>query len=219
MKKKVWMNSSDYQRTLNGNRYFGQSAQDLFVTSVLEGKRNGTYLEIGGAHPFDSNNTYLLETEFNWKGFSIEYNPLLCQLHQSFRSNECICEDATAIDYADLFISRQLPHQIDYLSLDIDPAENSFKALQALPLSEYRFSVITYEHDKYLSGNTFMEKSRHLLSELGYHLACSNVHCFGRDYEDWWVDPLIVNTSNDRFTFNSAEFDQIIKALHSSSPR
>ena len=42
-----------------------QAYQDLFVLTMLSGKKNGRYLEIGGNHPSEFNNTYLLETEFN----------------------------------------------------------------------------------------------------------------------------------------------------------
>ena len=38
---------------------YSQSAQDIFVLSVLDQKRDGTYLEIGSSVPVDNNNTYL----------------------------------------------------------------------------------------------------------------------------------------------------------------
>ena len=47
---------------------YSQSAQDIFVLSVLDQKKKGTYLEIGSSVPVDNNNTYILETEFNWTG-------------------------------------------------------------------------------------------------------------------------------------------------------
>ena len=50
----------------------GQALQDLFVVAITQGKTNGTFLEIGAAHPVHTNNTYLLETEFGWSGTSID---------------------------------------------------------------------------------------------------------------------------------------------------
>jgi len=47
---------------------YSQVYQDMFVLSMLDGKKNGTYLEIGASDPIVDNNTYLLETEFGWKG-------------------------------------------------------------------------------------------------------------------------------------------------------
>lgn len=39
--------------------------------------------------------------------------------------------------------------QLDYLQMDIHPAEATLEALKALPMDKYRFSVITYEHNGY----------------------------------------------------------------------
>jgi hypothetical protein len=58
------MNAQDempYRRTLGAKTYFSQAGQDLFVLSMLENKSAGVYCEIGGAHPIESNNTFLLE--------------------------------------------------------------------------------------------------------------------------------------------------------------
>ena len=47
---------------------YSQSAQDLFVLTVLDRKEKGKYWEIGSSVPTDNNNTYLLESKFGWKG-------------------------------------------------------------------------------------------------------------------------------------------------------
>jgi hypothetical protein len=49
-----------------------QAGQDLFVVGILQGKRNGTFLEIGSGHPIDISNTWLLELFFNFTGDSID---------------------------------------------------------------------------------------------------------------------------------------------------
>ena len=38
---------------------YSQAFQDLFVLSILNGKINGTYVEIGGDHPISINNFFL----------------------------------------------------------------------------------------------------------------------------------------------------------------
>ena len=40
---------------------YAQIYQDIFVLAMLNGKKHGTFLEIGGAGPVKGNNTYLLE--------------------------------------------------------------------------------------------------------------------------------------------------------------
>jgi len=49
-----------------------QAGQDLFVAGMLQGKKNGSFLEIGSNHLQNSNNSYLLEKELNWTGYSID---------------------------------------------------------------------------------------------------------------------------------------------------
>ena len=39
---------------------------------MLNGKKNGVYVEIGADKPKVINNTYLLESEFDWSGVSFE---------------------------------------------------------------------------------------------------------------------------------------------------
>ena len=56
----------------NIQRNFSQVYQDMFILSMLDGKRNGTFLEIGAADPLLGNNTYLLEKDFDWKLIELE---------------------------------------------------------------------------------------------------------------------------------------------------
>ena len=49
-----------------------QAGQDLFVIAMTQGKKNGTFLELGGYHPFEISNTYVLEKMFGWDGWSVD---------------------------------------------------------------------------------------------------------------------------------------------------
>ena len=49
-----------------------QVAQDLFVLSELNFKRDGFFVEFGATNGIDLSNTLLLETKFNWKGILAE---------------------------------------------------------------------------------------------------------------------------------------------------
>ena len=185
-------NPATYQRSIAGREYNSQACQDLFVLEMLEHKRQGIYCEIGGADPFESNNSYLLELRYDWKGVSLEFDPLLAQRFASLRENPCLCQNATKFDYLEYFTRAKFPPQIDYLSLDIEPASNTFAALQRIPFALYRPAVGTFEHERYIAGEQIMLQSRSYLSTLGYQIVAENVHCFGRDIEDWWIDPLRV---------------------------
>ena len=172
---------------------WSQSMQDMFVLSMLDGKRNGVYVEIGADQPRVISNTYLLEKDFDWSGISFELDADKVAFFNTIRKNKCLCEDATLYDYKSLFQKSNYPKQIDYLQLDIDPAEGTLNALKVLPLDDYRFSVITYETDVYSSGADIQDEQIQILESHGYQLVAKNVKCEGNPYEDWWIDPAIVS--------------------------
>lgn len=186
------INDAESLRVIEGYQSYSQAHQDLFVRMMLKFKTSGFYVEVGASEPKQSNNTYILERDFDWKGVSLEIDSMLVKQFNNVRNNLCLRADATEFDYAQYFSENNYPKQIDYLSLDIDPAEVTYKALERIPLSEYRFSVITYEHDSYASGTSIMKRSRDYLERFGYVRVVSNVLCCGRDFEDWYIDPIVV---------------------------
>lgn len=171
---------------------YSKHFQDLFVLSVFKGKKNGTYLEIGSGDPFVHNNTALLETEFGWKGISIDNSPALCYNFKENRHNTVICADATGIGYQDLFDKHCVDYAIDYLQIDCDEA--SVEVLQRLPLESHKFGVITFEHDAYRLGTGIRDEVRDILKKHGYILMVNDV-AFNElcSYEDWYVHPDVVD--------------------------
>jgi hypothetical protein len=175
---------------------YSQSMQDLFVLSVLNGKRNGTWLEIGCAYPKFISNTYLLESEFDWKGLSIDIDPdCINWFHNSGRKAELLVTDATLFNYHSPVVSKY-GQRFDYLQLDVEPNTNTLKVLKKLPLYHYRFSVITYETDFYdpthsnESNEAVRAESRAILAANGYEMVCGNICNMSHNdpFEDWWID-------------------------------
>ena len=62
--------------------YLGQAEQDKFVLNVLQGKKNGYFLEIGSYDPIEINNSYLLETKYDWKGIMVEIDSKFLSLYK-----------------------------------------------------------------------------------------------------------------------------------------
>lgn len=184
---------NNFYRSESIDQNYSQSFQDLFVLTMLNGKKNGKYLEIGANEPIVSSNTYLLETQFGWKGISVEIIQDLVASFNQIRDQKCICADATSFDYAKEIESRRWKtNQIDYLSLDCEPAMITYRALQQIPFDKYRFSVITYETDLYKDGSEAQIRSREYFLNNGYQLVASNVCNGGNPYEDWYVDPTVI---------------------------
>jgi hypothetical protein len=177
-------------------RNFSQAFQDMFILYMLKGKRNGTFLEVGGEKPYFGNNTALLESQFGWTGSSIEWNETLSKEYQSARPNiNILCRDALTVDYRKLLQENYRDTDIDYLQLDIEPSRNTYEVLLRIPFDQYRFAAITYEHDFYVDvTRSYREKSRKYLKDMGYELVVSNVspreNC---PFEDWWVHPDLVD--------------------------
>lgn len=169
--------------------------QDQFVIKILDSKKEGFFLDIGSADAKFCNNSYYLES-FNWQGICIEFDS---KYNSSYSSRKCIYinQDATKISYSDILKSHKFPRDIDYLSLDID--ELSFNVLEILPFNDYRFKIITIEHDFYLHGDFYRSKQRDVLNKMGYLLICEDVlvEQSGSNlpkttidpFEDWWINP------------------------------
>ena len=183
---------------------YSQAFQDMFVLSMLDGKKNGIYIEVGGDHPLTINNTYILEKEFDWTGISFEIREDAVKFYNQYRKNKCLCANATNLNYSEIFEEYNLPNQIDYLQLDIEPAHQTLAALKQFDLEKYRFSVITFETDAYMGNSHVIDESRSILLDLGYKLVASNVCNQGNPFEDWYIDPMVV--PEQRWSFFEKSF-------------
>ena len=189
---------------------YSQADQDIFVLSMLNGKRNGTWLEIGCAWPEDISNTALLE-QFGWSGLSIDSYQTVINQWPGVRTTVPVHVVAQQANWFELLHQKGIAQtDIDYLSLDCDPAEQTLDILHLIPFDRLRFAVITFEHDCYAAGDTVKYSSRQYLSNHGYKLVASNISDCGqaRDYEDWWVHPDLVDA--DLITMHTA-IDNTIK--------
>ena len=168
-------------------RNYSQMCQDMFVLTMLNGKRNGAFLEIGCGDPVDGSNTKLLE-EFGWKGISIDVVPDLSEKFSKQRTCSFIAADATQMDFNAL-----VQHDYDYLQIDIEPPLASLQTLLKIPLDKNRFAVITFEHDDYRSSE-IKERSRAYLRSHGYVMVVGDIAINQYEScEDWWVHPDLVD--------------------------
>ena len=174
-------------------------SSDAFALDILGYKKNGFYVEMGSADPIMGNTTYKMEKEYGWKGVGFDLNEEHAAKYNAIRSNPCLVEDATKFNYLKYFEENNFPKQIDYLQIDIEsptdiggrpqkPLGQPLMGLISLPLTQYRFSVISFEHEFIINyrNASLRDAQREILDNLGYSLVCKIGH------EDWWVDPNIV---------------------------
>lgn len=162
---------------------YSQAHQDVFVLECLGYKRNGTFIDLGCNHPIETSNTYLLEKEYNWSGVCVDIDERMIREFSSFRKCFSYVRDCSVIE--EDFFDRS---HYDYLSLDLEPPEVTLACLKRIPFEKTSFSVITYEHDFYRSGQKLRSQSRNLFIDSGYTLLCADVKYCDRIFEDWYIN-------------------------------
>tara|TARA_R110000824_G_scaffold9932_16_gene44175 strand:+ start:187 stop:864 length:678 start_codon:yes stop_codon:yes gene_type:complete len=174
---------------------YGQFSQDYFVNKILN-IDNGFFLDIGaGVGDLDiekvaitaMSNTYGLESLRHWKGIGIDYDKKYIDFASKIRSCTLLCEDLTQVNINDLLRDNDAPKNIDYLSFDVDNAQE--RVLNELDFSTYSFNVITYEHNLFRGCKKHHEDSRKKFKSLGYKMLFGNVELMPQEpVEDWYVN-------------------------------
>ena len=182
-------------------KYNGQAEQDKFVCNILKNKTNGFFIEVGSQEPININNTYLLESSLDWKGLMFEWRREKFEdLYKEHRPNSnYIFGDAQKHNYREIFSKYNTPNHIDYLQLDIEPPEKTLNVLKSLNeqvMDDYKFAVVTFEHD-YAHGQNIIPRneSREILNNRGYFLVLGDICNIEPKwvYEDWYVHPDLVD--------------------------
>lgn len=182
---------------------FSQASQDIFVRKITNNKMGGTFLEIGSNDPIYTNNTYVLETENNYRGIMVEYDASFESAYKIRRPNSIhILHDAQKIDYRAILDNNNFHTEIDYLQIDLDVNNRStlnvLELLNRTVFDKYKFATVTFEHDIY-TGNYFntREISRTIFKERGYVLVFPDVSVFWEGkyckFEDWYVHNELVS--------------------------
>ena len=201
----------------------GQAEQDKFVLNMLKNKKKGFFLEIGSNHPININNSYILERNYEWNGIMIDYSNEYLNDYKEIRPNSIhIINDATKIDYKNLFEINNVPLNLDYLQIDLEANNgstlNTLKKLNSEVMDKHKFATITFEHDIYHTNylDTRLE-SRKIFEDRGYVRVFSDVNNRGvNPYEDWYIHPDLVDSElvNTLIKKNEQKYKSNIKAYN-----
>lgn len=181
--------------------YNGQAEQDKFVCNILKNKTDGFFIEVGSRYPIRINNTYVLESSLNWKGIMFEWQKK--RFEESYKlhrpNSNYVFGDAQQHNYREIFNTYNVPKNIDYLQLDIEPPRKTLNVLKALDgqvMGDYKFAIVTFEHDVGRCKNADLRnESREILRDRGYCLVFGDI-TNGHPrwvYEDWYVHPNLVD--------------------------
>ena len=177
---------------------YSQAGQDVFAYELFG--FNGTYIDIGAGEPKRGNNCYMLEVQKKWKGFSVEYgeprykskNVDIKSLWKKYpeRKNKVYWTDARTFDYKKGLIQNKLKKDIDFLSCDIDPQEDTLIALKKVIRDGVRPKYIAFETDYYREKTDFSNLAYNFLKSYGYKIGVKNVYSnLKKDkiFETWFV--------------------------------
>ena len=151
--------------------YTSTEGQDKLVIQLLQGKRNGFFIDVGARYWNKGSNSFSLEYYYDWKGICVEpdermytglvvnrtctvicENPIDTYLNQSvyfnyqiggYHRTGSIGSMKVTVTLKEILSSFKLPSIIDYLSLDIEGHE--YQAMLSVDLNQYTFLIISVE--------------------------------------------------------------------------
>ena len=206
-----------FKSIFNKTSKYSQAGQDLFAVELFG--NYGTYVDIGAGEPIRLNNTYLLEVKNNWKGFSIDYGDhdqkKIKKLRKlwndcSERKNKIYWADALSFDYKLALKENNINYDIDFLSCDIDPQENTFLALKKIINDGIRPKYIAFETDFYREKINYSNLAYEFLKPYGYKIGVKDVYSNlkkNKIFETWFI--------SDAVNFNTIEYFNWVKKNYS----
>ena len=176
---------------------YSQAGQDLFAYELFGS--NGTYIDIGAGDPIRGNNCYLLETNYNWRGFSVDFGDSDEDIRQNLKSrwlkhperkNMIYWSDAITFNYMQGINENNLDKNIDFLSCDIDPQEKTLMALKKVILDGIKPKLICFETDFYREKKDYSLLAYNFLEPYNYKIGVKNVYSNlkkNKIFETWFL--------------------------------
>ena len=189
--------------------FYSQIRQDEAANYLLN-KDSGYFLDIGAGTNFETSrrplgfhsDTLFLEKERKWNGICIDLEQYWVDSSKEFRDCNLVRADLIEENINDILEKYNCPDTIDYISMDVDAAQD--KVFNDFNFDKYKFKFMTIEHNLYLatdSANNFEEECkrwREALYSMGYKLLVKNVILDGHGaVEDWWVDQELFDIHGD----------------------
>lgn len=175
-------------------KWKSQVGQDVFASTAAARTGVNTYIDIGAGHPQDISNTFSLERDHGWKGYGVELEPHLVDMHELSRQNPCFVADALTFDY-ERFRHLVGHSVVGFLSIDIEPPEGNLEVLNNFPFEALDVLALSFEHDSYRAISDTANLSRELLNSKGFVCVAENVEYSGNPFEDWWVSAGVADDS------------------------
>jgi hypothetical protein len=185
-------------------KFYSIERQDEFAWTLLNDVQNGTFIDMGCAHPIKCSNTYVFYKERGWRGLAFD-----CLLSQPWsgpfdwninRPEDKFFNIDIRIPECVEILKNNIPENkiVDYISIDVDMGNDNFglNAVKHILSANIEFKVMTLEHEYYRVGDQARTSVRDVLLPLGYKMLFADVshqheHNPGihSSSEDWWIHP------------------------------
>ena len=174
-----------------------QVGQDCWVASCHRLARGLRYLDVGAGDPKSISNTFQLETALGWSGHLVDVSTADQLL--AHRPGNVVHRDAFDVDWKQVAATGRFA----YMSLDLEPAESTLRALLRILKAGVSFDLATIEHDAYRGNRDVRIAMRAIMESRGYERVASDVLVMNDQdtlspFEDWWVDPATMNANECR---------------------
>jgi len=202
--------------------YHGQIHQDKWVIDYFGENYKGFFIDIGANDGVNISNTYVLE-KLGWSGVCVEANSEYKDvLPRNRKNSQCILSAISDYDgkchfhnnglfgrigepngvtdcmtMKTLLIATDSPKIIDYLSIDVEGAE--LKVLKGIPFNEYKFKLLTIEHNAYAYGRKLKDDIFEFLTPLDYIRVVEINGDFKHipmGQEDWYIHKDYIKLAN-----------------------
>ncbi|WP_084516008.1 FkbM family methyltransferase [Desulfovibrio cuneatus] len=149
-KFRMWIKPFQMAPFIPTGKYHSQRGQDWFLdTVVFPGKQHGFFLDIGGNHPLDINNTLFFERA-GWTGLAFEPQSALCELWKTERTTPCfpflLGEEEKEVSFVQV-VEDDWRHALSGVQSDtlLAQLDNNCKT-ETLVLKQVRLANVLQEH-------------------------------------------------------------------------
>lgn len=188
---------------------FSNEGQDILTLKLIG--PSGFFLDIGSGNPVYGNNSFVLEL-MGWRGLMVDGSEESIQRARRYRSNPAVLTDATRADWVALLQAVNAPPVIDYISLDVDEA--NINVVSSFPFDRYQFRLMTYEHDRYNSGDARKVACEEALRPYPQYVRLlDNATVQGLEWEDWWVNRDLIDPKFFSYAVKGVDWREFISRL------
>lgn len=179
------------------------SNQDNWVLDMTQNKMNGVFLDLGCGNGIINNNTYKLESQFNWSGVCVDKNYSIwseCILNRTSvcLNYEIVASENMILNSGQTTINTIIDNyfngsDIDYLSINLNC--DTLDVIKSIDFDRFNIKLITLQHNRYKTFYNCIDSFHYFLLSKNFERKFIDVtgvvegnEKFNQPYEDWFYN-------------------------------